>query len=117
LGDAYRDLGDTARARDSLERALAIKEAHYGREHSELVITLLKLTVIYHMLKQQNNSFNTFQRACRIRANHPITKQDRKALSDNLFSYWNKYKKPLGVAAVVVGIGTVYIARSRKLFR
>ena len=33
LGNAYGDLGDAAKARDLLERALEIREGEYGRDH------------------------------------------------------------------------------------
>ena len=38
LGNAYGDLGDAARQRDLLERALRIKEREYGPEHREVVV-------------------------------------------------------------------------------
>ena len=35
LGNAYGSLGDHAKKRDMLERALAIKERAYGRDHAK----------------------------------------------------------------------------------
>jgi ankyrin repeat protein len=43
LGNAYGDLGDNAKKRDMLERALAIKERAYGPDHVALAITLWNL--------------------------------------------------------------------------
>ena len=43
LGNAYGDLGDHAKKRDMLERALAIEERAYGPDHVELAITLWNL--------------------------------------------------------------------------
>merc|ERR1719254_150537 len=43
LGNAYGDLGDAARQRDLLERALAIDEREYGPDHREVAITLTSL--------------------------------------------------------------------------
>eukprot|EP00971_Amphidinium_carterae_P066691 1320836-Amphidinium_carterae.1 len=35
LGNAYGDLGDASKKREYLERALRIKEAHYGPDHPD----------------------------------------------------------------------------------
>ena len=43
LGNSYGDLGDHAKKRDMLERAIAIKERAYGRDHSEVASTLANL--------------------------------------------------------------------------
>ena len=40
-------MGDTARKKALLERALAIKERHYGPEHPEVAITLFNLGIAY----------------------------------------------------------------------
>ena len=42
-GDIYCDLADPLRARDLLERALAIKERAYGPDHDEVANTLTSL--------------------------------------------------------------------------
>ena len=47
LGNAYGDLGDHAKQRDVLERALAIEERAYGRDHPEVAITLGNLGNAY----------------------------------------------------------------------
>ena len=43
LGLAYAELGDHAKERETLERALAIGERAYGRDHVELASTLWNL--------------------------------------------------------------------------
>eukprot|EP00971_Amphidinium_carterae_P115375 2284955-Amphidinium_carterae.1 len=43
LGNAYGSLGDAFKKRDFLERALRIKESHYGPEHPDVAITLTNL--------------------------------------------------------------------------
>ena len=39
LGAAYRALGDAGKAREMLERALRIDEAHSGPDHVEVAVT------------------------------------------------------------------------------
>jgi hypothetical protein len=39
LGVAYGNLGEVAKKRDLLERALAIQEAYYGPNHFQLAAT------------------------------------------------------------------------------
>ena len=43
LGGVYGDLGDHAKKRDVLERALAINERAFGRDHPEVANTLFNL--------------------------------------------------------------------------
>jgi len=43
LGIAYGDLGDNAKKRDVLVRALAIEEREFGRDHVESANTLANL--------------------------------------------------------------------------
>ena len=50
LGNAYGDLGDAAKQRELLERALAIKEREYGREHREVAPTVFTLGIAYRAL-------------------------------------------------------------------
>ena len=50
LGTAYGKLGENAKARDVLERALAINERTYGRDHPNVAITLMNLGVAYGQL-------------------------------------------------------------------
>ena len=47
LGNAYGELGDPAKERDMQERALAIQERAYGRDHPEVAITLNNLGIAY----------------------------------------------------------------------
>ena len=47
LGDAYVGLGDYANARDVLERAVAIEERAYGRDHPTVALTLTTLGCAY----------------------------------------------------------------------
>ena len=47
LGIAYGALGDTARKKALLERALVIQERHYGPEHPQVAITLTNLGIAY----------------------------------------------------------------------
>ena len=47
LGNAYGDLGDPAKQRDMLERALAIEERAYGRDHTSVAATLTNLGNAY----------------------------------------------------------------------
>ena len=46
LALAVGKLGDHTRERDLLEAALKIKEAHYGKEHFEVAITLNHLLAV-----------------------------------------------------------------------
>jgi hypothetical protein len=41
LGNAYGNLGDQQKKKQLLERALAIKEQHYGSDHVNVAITWL----------------------------------------------------------------------------
>ena len=50
LGSAYGRLGDQAKKRDMLERALAIKERAYGRDHTNVANTLMNLGNAYGAL-------------------------------------------------------------------
>ena len=47
LGNAYGALGDPAKSRDVLERALAIEERAYGRDHTNVAFTLWNLGIAY----------------------------------------------------------------------
>eukprot|EP00971_Amphidinium_carterae_P270164 5360104-Amphidinium_carterae.1 len=50
LGNAYGSLGNALKQREYLERALRIKESHYGPEHPEVAITLTNLGNAYGSL-------------------------------------------------------------------
>ena len=49
-GSAYGELGDPAKARDMLERALAIQERAYGPDHVALGTTLWNLAMVHENL-------------------------------------------------------------------
>ena len=63
LGGAYGDLGDHAKARDVLERALAIDERAYGRDHAEVAFSLANLGVLCRDLGDQAKAREYFGRA------------------------------------------------------
>eukprot|EP00971_Amphidinium_carterae_P301567 5991497-Amphidinium_carterae.1 len=50
LGNAYGALGEAKQQRDLLERALQIKELHYGPDHPEVAKTLTNLGNAYGAL-------------------------------------------------------------------
>ena len=66
LGNAYGNLGDHAKARDMLERALAIKERAYGRDHPEVAITLGNLGNAYGDLGDHAKKRDMLERALAI---------------------------------------------------
>ena len=66
LGNAYGDLGDHAKTRDMLERALAIKERAYGRDHPEVAITLTNLGNAYGSLGDHAKKRDVLERALAI---------------------------------------------------
>lgn len=66
LGNAYGDLGDAAKKRDLLERALSIKEQEYGPDHRELGITLTNLGNAYGALGDATRKRDLLERALAI---------------------------------------------------
>ena len=66
LGTAYGDLGDHAKERDMLERALAIKERAYGRDHPEVATTLTNLGNAYGQLGDHAKKRDMLERALAI---------------------------------------------------
>ena len=66
LGDAYVGLGDYANARDVLERAVAIKERAYGRDHPTVALTLTKLGNAYGQLGDHAKAQDMLERALAI---------------------------------------------------
>ena len=50
LGIAYGDFGDAKKQKELLERALVIKEKHYGPDHPQTAITLNNLSQAYKSL-------------------------------------------------------------------
>ena len=66
LGNAYGRLGDYAKARDMQERALAIKERTYGRDHPDVAITLTNLGNVYGTLGDHAKKRDMLERALAI---------------------------------------------------
>ena len=63
LGNAYGDLGDAARQRDLLERALVIKERAFGRDHREVAITAFNLAHAWKALGDAREANTLMARA------------------------------------------------------
>eukprot|EP00971_Amphidinium_carterae_P303579 6032177-Amphidinium_carterae.1 len=73
LGAAYGSLGDASKMRDHLERALRMKESHYGPEHPdgpEVAIMLANLGVAYGFLGDASKQRDYLERALRIDESH-----------------------------------------------
>ena len=64
----YSRLGDRTRARDLLERALKIREAHYGKDHFEVARTLIELAV--DMDGDHTRARDLLERALKIKEAH-----------------------------------------------
>ena len=67
LGCACMGLGDYAKQRDVLERALAIEERAYGRDHPEVAITLTNLGNAYGTLGDHAKKRDMLERALAIK--------------------------------------------------
>jgi tetratricopeptide (TPR) repeat protein len=67
LGTAYRSLGDAARAKELLERSLAIQEAAYGADHVEVAATLVCLGNAYSSLGDAARAKELYERALAIK--------------------------------------------------
>eukprot|EP00971_Amphidinium_carterae_P250390 4970844-Amphidinium_carterae.1 len=63
LGRAYGDLGDHAKERDFLERALRIEESYYSPEHPEVAKTLANLGNAYGSLGDASKQRHYLERA------------------------------------------------------
>ena len=63
---ALGDLGDYAKQRDMLERALAIDERAYGRDHANVAFSLANLGVLCRDLGDQAKAREYFGRALAI---------------------------------------------------
>jgi tetratricopeptide (TPR) repeat protein len=70
LGNAYGSLGDTHKSRELLERALAIKERHYGLDHTEVAPILGSLGNAYGSLGDAQKSRELLERALAIEERH-----------------------------------------------
>ena len=63
LGKAYGDLGDAAKQRDLLDRALKIEEASFGEKHKDVAITLTNLGNAYGDLGDAAKKRDLLERA------------------------------------------------------
>ena len=70
LGNVYGDLGDVAKQRDLLLRALNIDEAHYGSDHWQLASTLTNLGNAYGALGDVAKKRDLLLRALKIKEAH-----------------------------------------------
>eukprot|EP00971_Amphidinium_carterae_P169315 3354608-Amphidinium_carterae.1 len=70
LGIAYGELGDASKKRDYLERALQIKEAHYGPDHPEVARPLVNLGIAYGDLGDASKMRDYLESALRIEEAH-----------------------------------------------
>eukprot|EP00971_Amphidinium_carterae_P255368 5069732-Amphidinium_carterae.1 len=70
LGNAYGALGNATKQRDYLERALRIKESHYGPEHPEVAITLESLGLAHGDFGDASKQRGYQERALRINESH-----------------------------------------------
>ena len=87
LGAAHIDLRDYAKARGVLERALAIQERAYGRDHPYVANTLFNLGVAHGRLGDNAKKRELLERVLPIwtRAygtNHPHTKLCQRKLAE-----------------------------------
>ena len=63
-------LGQYDKAKEVLERALKIKEQHYGQEHFEVVKTLTNLGSTYRELKDYEKARDVLEQALKIKEQH-----------------------------------------------
>jgi tetratricopeptide (TPR) repeat protein len=70
ITDGYRSLGNAEKERELQERALAIKERHYGPDHPNVVITLNNLGNAYGSLGDTQKSRDLLERALAIDERH-----------------------------------------------
>jgi tetratricopeptide (TPR) repeat protein len=66
----YRCLGNAEKERELLERALAIKERHYGPDHPEVATTLNSLGWAHYKLGETQKSRELLERALAIKERH-----------------------------------------------
>ena len=87
LGIEYGELGDLAKKRDALERALAIQERAYGRDHTHVANTLAILGITYGELGDHAKERDMLERTLAIYEsaygpNHPLTEGCQKTLAE-----------------------------------
>ena len=86
-GSAYGELGDDAKSRDVLERALAIEERAYGPDHIEIAPALFNLGSLHEDLGEKAKAREFIARALAIAertygSDHPRTDMCREYLAD-----------------------------------
>ena len=91
LGNAYADLGDAAKQRDLLERALKIQEAYLGEDHKEVAITLRHLGSAYGDLRDAAKQRDLLERALKIQE-----------------AYFGEDHFGVGVANTLLNLGNAY---------
>ena len=89
LGSAYGDLGDAAKKRDLLERALKIKEAYFGEDRKEVAITLVNLGNAYGDLGDAAKQRDLLERALKIK--EAYFGEDHKEVAITLVNLGNAY--------------------------
>ena len=93
LGNAYGSLGDAAKQRELLERALKIDEAYFGKDHFEVAITLHNLGVsVRHIMEGYEAAKQTCERTLHIYLQtcgpeHPYVVMMQSHLRDVLQKY------------------------------
>ncbi|MBD0391647.1 tetratricopeptide repeat protein [Wolbachia endosymbiont of Pentalonia nigronervosa] len=70
MANGYANFGDYRRMKELLERALEIKEKHYGRDHVEFATTLENLGNAYGFLDDPNKCKELLERALAILEKH-----------------------------------------------
>jgi tetratricopeptide (TPR) repeat protein len=70
IADGYESLGNADKKRELLERALAIKERHYGLDHPEVAMTLTNLGNAYGALGDTKKKRELLERALAIEERH-----------------------------------------------
>ena len=89
LGIAYGDLGDAAKKRDLLERALKIEEACFGQDHKRVAIILTNLGNAYGNLGDAAKQRDLLERALKIR--EAYFGEDHEEVAITLGSLGNAY--------------------------
>ena len=70
LGNACSALGQPAEQKEILERALRFKDAHYGKYHCQVPITLTNLATAFGDLGQLAEQTELLEQALRINDAH-----------------------------------------------
>ena len=92
LGNAHGALGDAAKQRDLLERALKIEEAYFGQDHKEVAITLTNLGNAYGDLGDAAKQRDLLERALKIKE-----------------AYFGKDYFEVAIALHILGVGARHI--------